>query len=66
MTRRPVFWNPTRYGAMGCVGPHPGTPPAETDSHPAGARGTVMTRRFWAAAPSADAAKPTPGGVIPS
>jgi len=48
---------------MGCVGPRPGTPPSESDSHPAGARAAVITRRFWAAARSADAARPAPPGV---
>src|SRR6266568_6634737 len=48
---------------MGRVGPRRGTPPSESDSHPEGARAAVITRRFWAAARSADAAKPAPRGV---
>jgi hypothetical protein len=36
-----------RYGAIDCVGPRPGTPPSESDSHLAGSRASVITRRFW-------------------
>src|SRR5208282_5404133 len=39
-----------RYGAMGCVGPRPGTPPSESDSRPADA---LVTGIF----------DPMPGGV---
>jgi len=27
-----ALWRMGRYGAMGCVGPRPGTPPSESDS----------------------------------
>ena len=33
-----ALWRIGRYGAMGCVGPRPGTPPSGSDSHFAGAR----------------------------
>jgi hypothetical protein len=47
------------------VPPRPGTPPSESDSHPARARAAVITRRFWAAARSADAAAaPSPVGEV--
>jgi hypothetical protein len=65
-----LTWTGDRSPVRGCttsvgvqVPPRPGTPPSESDSHPAGARAAVITRRFWAAARSADAARPAPRGV---
>ena len=59
--RSPVWGCTTTIGVQ--VPPRPETPPSESDSHPAGSRAAVMTRRFWAAARLADAARPAPRGV---
>jgi hypothetical protein len=40
---------------MGRVGPRPGTPPSESDSHPADAHTSVITRRFWTCRPASSA-----------